>query len=94
MLKYASTATHCLLAATDEALAGGVDELEALGLPRGWGVLRIQPQHAAYNYAVDSRVKGVQVGPMIDSGGRFYSVSDWYIKTRRMLVTEAEYLGR
>lgn len=47
-----------------------------------------------YNYAVDSRVKGVQVGPMIDSGGRFYSVSDWYIKTRRMLVTEAEYLGR
>jgi len=47
-----------------------------------------------YNYAVDSRVQGVQVGPMIDSGGRFYSVSDWYIKTRRMLVTEAEYLGR
>jgi hypothetical protein len=46
MLKYESTATHCYLAATKEALAllskstyKVLDDLEAKGLPPHWGIL-------------------------------------------------------
>jgi peptide/nickel transport system substrate-binding protein len=42
-----------------------------------------------YNYAVDEMVKGVQLSPMTDPSDRFRTIAQWYIKTRRVLVSEA-----
>jgi peptide/nickel transport system substrate-binding protein len=44
--------------------------------------------YPVYNYAVDEMVKGVQLSPMMDSSDRFRTVDQWYIKTRRLMVTE------
>jgi peptide/nickel transport system substrate-binding protein len=44
--------------------------------------------YPVYNYAVDEMVNGVQVSTMVDPSDRFRTVSQWYIKTRRMMVTE------
>jgi peptide/nickel transport system substrate-binding protein len=44
--------------------------------------------YPVYNYAVDEMVKGVQLSPMMDPSDRFRTVDQWYIKTRRMMVTE------
>ncbi len=46
-----------------------------------------------YNYAVDSSVRNVQVGPMINSSDRFRTISSWYIATQRMLYSEARQKG-
>lgn len=45
--------------------------------------------YPVYNYAVDDMVKGVQLGPMMDASDRFRTVAEWYIKTRRVVVSEA-----
>jgi len=42
-----------------------------------------------YNYAVDGQVKGVQIPPLLSTGDRFHSVADWFIATRRVLLSEA-----
>lgn len=42
-----------------------------------------------YNYAVDTRVNEVQVGPMFDANDRFRTIDRWYIETERMLYSEA-----
>jgi peptide/nickel transport system substrate-binding protein len=42
-----------------------------------------------YNYAVDEKVRGVQIGPMIESSDRFRTVSQWYIAVRRVILSEA-----
>jgi peptide/nickel transport system substrate-binding protein len=42
-----------------------------------------------YNYAVDERVRGVQVGPMLDSPDRFRTVTQWYIAVKRVVLSEA-----
>jgi peptide/nickel transport system substrate-binding protein len=42
-----------------------------------------------YNYAVDEMVKGVQLGPMMEPSDRFRTIAQWYIKTRRVMVSEA-----
>lgn len=42
-----------------------------------------------YNYAVDERVRGVQVGPMLDSPDRFRTVTQWYIAIKRVILSEA-----
>jgi peptide/nickel transport system substrate-binding protein len=44
--------------------------------------------YPVYNYAVDDMVKGVQLSPMMDASDRFRTVEQWYIKTRRMMVSE------
>jgi peptide/nickel transport system substrate-binding protein len=44
--------------------------------------------YPVYNYAVDDMVKGVQLGPMMDASDRFRTVAEWYIKTRRVVVSE------
>ncbi|HJX37357.1 MAG TPA: ABC transporter substrate-binding protein [Anaerolineae bacterium] len=44
--------------------------------------------YPVYNYAVDEMVKGVQLSPMMDASDRFRTVDQWYIKTRRMMVSE------
>ena len=39
--------------------------------------------YPVYNYAVDQRVKNVQVGPLMSSADRFRTITQWYIETRR-----------
>jgi peptide/nickel transport system substrate-binding protein len=43
-----------------------------------------------YTYAVDEEVKGVQLGPMGDPSDRFRNVTEWYILTKRVIITQAE----
>jgi len=43
-----------------------------------------------YNYAAEKQVKGVQIGPLLSTGDRFQLISDWYIATRRVLITQAK----
>jgi len=38
-----------------------------------------------YTYAVDEKVKGVQLGPMADPSDRFRNVTEWYIVTKRVI---------
>jgi len=41
-----------------------------------------------YTFAVDGeRVHGVQIGPLSYPSDRFYNVADWYIVTRRVIVS-------
>jgi peptide/nickel transport system substrate-binding protein len=44
--------------------------------------------YPVYNYAVDDMVKGVQLSPMMNASDRFRTVAEWYIKTRRVVVSE------
>lgn len=42
----------------------------------------------AYTYAVDTKLRGVQLGPMMYTGDRFRTVEDWYVLQRRVIVSE------
>jgi peptide/nickel transport system substrate-binding protein len=44
--------------------------------------------YPVYNYAVDEMVNGVQLSPLVDPSDRFRTISQWYIKTRRMVVSQ------
>ena len=44
--------------------------------------------HPVYDYAVDEKVHDVLVGPMHDSPDRFRTVTEWYMVTCRVLVSE------
>lgn len=46
--------------------------------------------YPVYTYAVDSRIHGVQLGPMIDPSERFNSIAGWYLKTKRVIVSESQ----
>jgi len=46
--------------------------------------------HPIYTYAVDEKVKGVQLGPMGDPSDRFRNVTEWYIVTKRVIIGQAE----
>lgn len=46
--------------------------------------------HPVYSYAIDKRVKGVQIAPMIDPSDRFRTITDWYVITRRVILSEAQ----
>jgi peptide/nickel transport system substrate-binding protein len=46
--------------------------------------------HPVYSYAIDTRVKGVQIAPMIDPSDRFRTIIDWYVITRRVILSEAQ----
>jgi peptide/nickel transport system substrate-binding protein len=43
-----------------------------------------------YTYAVDEKVKGVQLGPMGDPSDRFRNVTEWYIVTKRVIIGQTE----
>ena len=45
--------------------------------------------HPVYTYAVDAKVQGVQMAPMQDGPDRFRTVTQWYIATRRVIVSAA-----
>ena len=42
-----------------------------------------------YNYAVDRRVKGVQLAPLNYPCDRFRNISQWYVATKRVIVSQA-----
>ncbi|MFQ5408724.1 MAG: peptide ABC transporter substrate-binding protein [Anaerolineales bacterium] len=46
--------------------------------------------YPVYTYAVDARVRGVQIGPLLDPGQRFDNIADWYVVTRRVIESNAE----
>ena len=41
--------------------------------------------YPVYTYAVDSRVHGIQLAPMLSASDRFRNVAQWYLKTKRVL---------
>ncbi|MBI5053893.1 MAG: hypothetical protein HZC38_08955 [Chloroflexi bacterium] len=41
--------------------------------------------YPVFNYAVDKKVRGVQLGPLVDRSDRFNNLYDWYIITRRVI---------
>jgi peptide/nickel transport system substrate-binding protein len=50
--------------------------------------------HPVYSYAVDRAVRDVQVAPMQDGPDRFRTITEWYMVTRRVLVSEAPFWQR
>ncbi|MFP3896203.1 MAG: ABC transporter substrate-binding protein [Anaerolineales bacterium] len=93
--RYMSEEADAILAqaraATDKeeraALYREFQELFARDVP---SLLLYQP---VYSYAVDARVKDVQVGPMFELSDRFRTIDRWYIETERMLYSEAREKG-
>jgi peptide/nickel transport system substrate-binding protein len=47
-----------------------------------------------YTYAVDARVKGVQLPPLWYSSDRFRNVNDWYVETRKVIITPTPSLDK
>ncbi len=41
--------------------------------------------YPVYNYVVDKKVSGVQLGPLVDPSDRFNSLANWYMLTRRVI---------
>lgn len=46
--------------------------------------------YPVYTYGVDARLHGVQLSPLLDPSDRFRNISQWYIKTRRVILSEAQ----
>jgi peptide/nickel transport system substrate-binding protein len=42
--------------------------------------------YPVYNYAVDTRVKGVQIGPLTEPSDRFNTLPAWYLVTSKVIV--------
>jgi peptide/nickel transport system substrate-binding protein len=45
--------------------------------------------YPVYTYGVDKRLQGVQLAPMLDISDRFRNISQWFINTRRVILSEA-----
>ncbi|HQE94186.1 MAG TPA: ABC transporter substrate-binding protein [Anaerolineae bacterium] len=43
-----------------------------------------------YTYAIDMRVNGDQIGPLMHSGDRFRTVADWYVLQRRVVASRQQ----
>ena len=41
-----------------------------------------------YTYAVDVKVQGVQLSPLLVNSDRFRNIDDWYVETQQIVVTE------
>jgi peptide/nickel transport system substrate-binding protein len=41
--------------------------------------------YPVYTYAVDKKVNGLQLGPLVDPSDRFNSLANWYMLTRRVI---------
>jgi peptide/nickel transport system substrate-binding protein len=50
--------------------------------------------YPVYTYAVDKQVAEVQIAPLLDARDRFRNVADWYMVTKRVIVSEAQREGR
>ncbi len=44
--------------------------------------------YPVYTYAVDEQVRGVSMGPLFDTSGRFATISEWYLVARRAPESE------
>ena len=44
--------------------------------------------YPVYNYAVDSVIQGVSLGPLMDTSDRFATITHWYMTARRTQTTE------
>ena len=38
-----------------------------------------------YNYAIETQIQGVSIGPLFDPSDRFNTINEWYILTQRNL---------
>jgi peptide/nickel transport system substrate-binding protein len=45
--------------------------------------------YPVYNYAVDTKVMGIQVGLLTEPSDRFNNIADWYLATKRVDATPA-----
>lgn len=45
--------------------------------------------YPVYTYGVDQRLHGVQLSPLLDASDRFRSVSQWFLNTRRVILSES-----
>ncbi len=43
--------------------------------------------NSVYTYGVDTRVHGVQLAPMLTPSDRFRNVTQWYLKTKRVMLS-------
>jgi len=43
-----------------------------------------------YTYAIDVRVNGDQMGPLMRTGDRFRTIADWYVLQRRVVASQYE----
>lgn len=46
--------------------------------------------YPVYTYGVDKRLHAVQLSPLLEPSDRFRNISQWYIKTRRVIMSEAQ----
>jgi len=46
-----------------------------------------------YTYAMDARVNGGQIGPLMKPADRFLTLSDWYVLQRRVVASQAGETG-
>jgi peptide/nickel transport system substrate-binding protein len=61
-------------------------KFQEMFLDRMPGILLYYP---IYTYAVSEKVSGVQIGPIAYPADRFRTVADWYVITRRIIVSSA-----
>jgi peptide/nickel transport system substrate-binding protein len=72
-----------------EAARATADIGERTRLYRNFQVLFTQDMPAlplyypVYSYGVDRQVQGVRVGPLFDTGDRFFNVTDWFLTTKK-----------
>lgn len=46
--------------------------------------------YPVYTYGVDQRLHGVQLAPLLDASDRFRNISQWFINTRRVILSESQ----
>lgn len=46
--------------------------------------------YPVYTYGVDQRLHAVQLSPLLDASDRFRNISQWYINTRRVILSESQ----
>ena len=46
--------------------------------------------HPVYTYGLDRKIQGVQIGPLMHPSDRFQTANQWYIASRRVIVSQAE----
>lgn len=47
--------------------------------------------YPVYTYGVNKEIQGVQLGPISNPSDRFRTLPDWYVLTRRVIYSEAQY---
>lgn len=46
--------------------------------------------YPVYTYGIDQRLQGVQLAPFLDPSDRFRNISQWFINTRRVILSESQ----